>query len=369
MSAPFRPGANTTVVGGHLPTPSVGSQPRPRRRPSGEAPALPHSINRSGKWWLAAAIGVVAFWIVVALTQRTGVTLDIVDHEILDPITALRTPWLTHLMRVLTAPATAICLQAIWIANLAVLVIWRRWRHLLIWVVCGLLVDSISGSIAETIERPRPFGVEILGPWKGYAMPSLPLAVFSAFLIGTLYAMIPAGRPRRIGKLIGAGVVLLVTFGRLYCAQDAPSDAVFGIVLGVTIPLLGFRLFAPNEVFPVSYRRGRTAHLPINAVRRQAIKRALYEQLCLTALDIAPFGLAGSGGSTPLRVKVAENPDQFVLAKLYTQVHLRSDRWYKLGRTLLYGRLEDEKAFNTVRRLVQYEDYMLRFLRRTGSSS
>ena len=30
-----------------------------------------------------------------------------------------------------------------------------------------------------------------------------------------------------------------------------------------------------------------------------------------------------------------------------------------LGRTLLYGRLEDEKSFNTVRRLVQYEDYML----------
>jgi tRNA A-37 threonylcarbamoyl transferase component Bud32 len=29
----------------------------------------------------------------------------------------------------------------------------------------------------------------------------------------------------------------------------------------------------------------------------------------------------------------------------------------------MYGRLEDEKAFNTVRRLVQYEDYILRLLR------
>jgi tRNA A-37 threonylcarbamoyl transferase component Bud32 len=45
---------------------------------------------------------------------------------------------------------------------------------------------------------------------------------------------------------------------------------------------------------------------------------------------------------------------------------MRSDRWYKLGRTLMYGRLEDEKAFNTVRRLVQYEDYMLRVLRDAG---
>ena len=39
-----------------------------------------------------------------------------------------------------------------------------------------------------------------------------------------------------------------------------------------------------------------------------------------------------------------------------------ADRWYKLGRTLLYGRLEDEKPFNTVRRLVQQEDYALRLL-------
>jgi tRNA A-37 threonylcarbamoyl transferase component Bud32 len=32
----------------------------------------------------------------------------------------------------------------------------------------------------------------------------------------------------------------------------------------------------------------------------------------------------------------------------------------------MYGRLEDEKAFNTVRRLVQYEDYMLRLMRDAG---
>ena len=33
---------------------------------------------------------------------------------------------------------------------------------------------------------------------------------------------------------------------------------------------------------------------------------------------------------------------------------------------MLYGRLEDEAAFNTVRRLVQYEDYLLRLLYEAG---
>src|SRR5262249_46032076 len=38
----------------------------------------------------------------------------------------------------------------------------------------------------------------------------------------------------------------------------------------------------------------------------------------------------------------------------------------KYGRTILYGRLEDETPFQNVRRLVQYEDYMLRLLRDVG---
>src|SRR3954454_7802058 len=46
--------------------------------------------------------------------------------------------------------------------------------------------------------------------------------------------------------------------------------------------------------------------------------------------------------------------------------HVRADRWYKLGRTIVYGRLEDEAPFHSVRRLVGYEDHMLRFLRDAG---
>ena len=45
---------------------------------------------------------------------------------------------------------------------------------------------------------------------------------------------------------------------------------------------------------------------------------------------------------------------------------MRSDRWYKLGRTLLYGRLEDEQPFHSVRRLVQYEDYVLHLFAEAG---
>jgi tRNA A-37 threonylcarbamoyl transferase component Bud32 len=163
-----------------------------------------------------------------------------------------------------------------------------------------------------------------------------------------------------------AGVLVVVTLARLYLAQDGLSDALFGIVLGVAFALIAFRVFASSDVFPVSYRRGRTAHLAIDERRRGAIERALEDQLGLVPVEVKPFGLEGSGGSTPLRIKVKAEQDSYVFGKLYAATHLRADRWYKLGRTLLYGRLEDEKAFNTVRRLVQYEDYVLRLLYDTG---
>jgi tRNA A-37 threonylcarbamoyl transferase component Bud32 len=121
----------------------------------------------------------------------------------------------------------------------------------------------------------------------------------------------------------------------------------------------------PNEVFPVTYTRRRTAHLDVTGPRLGAIRRALEDQLGVRAVAVDPFGLEGSGGSTPLRLSVdGRGPPLF--GKLYAVNHLRSDRWYKLGRTLLYGGLEDERAFNSVRRLVQHEDYALRLLRDAG---
>jgi tRNA A-37 threonylcarbamoyl transferase component Bud32/membrane-associated phospholipid phosphatase len=346
--------------------PAAFVRPHSKRRPSGEPPALPRAINASGKWWLALALSVIGCWVALALTRRTGFTLDVIDDSILQRIVSLRSAWLTRVMKVVGAPASGAALQALWLANLLALLFWRRWRHLVVWIGAGLVVDNLTIAIDNLLQRPRPYGVEILGGWSGFAMPSLPLAVLATFLIGTVYSNVPAGRPRQLGKLVVAVILVLVTLSRLYLAQDAPSDALFGVVIGVAVTLLAFRIFAPNDVFPVTYHRGRAAHLDIDERRHEAIVSALQDQLGFIAIDVKPFGLAGSGGSTPMRIKVKGDPDTYVFGKLYAATHLRADRWYKVGRTLLYGRLEDEKAFNTVRRLVQYEDYALRLLHAAG---
>jgi tRNA A-37 threonylcarbamoyl transferase component Bud32 len=215
-------------------------------------------------------------------------------------------------------------------------------------------------------QRPRPFNVEILGGWGGWALPSLPVATLTLALTGILYTLVPSGRLRTIGKIVVAVILGLVAITRMALGLDAPTDVLIAVALGVAIPLAAFRFFTPNDVFPVAYRQGQRAHLDVTGERGDAIRRALEEQLGLQVLSITPVGLAGSAASTPLRVRVAGEPQVELLAKLMAQSHLRSDRWYKLGRELLYGKLEDEAPFSSVRRLVEQEDYNLSVLHRAG---
>jgi tRNA A-37 threonylcarbamoyl transferase component Bud32 len=80
-------------------------------------------------------------------------------------------------------------------------------------------------------------------------------------------------------------------------------------------------------------------------------------------------GWRASAGSTPLRLRVAGaagEPERDLFAKLYAKSHVGADRCYKLGRTILYGALEDEAPFQSVRRFVEYEDYTLLRLRHVG---
>jgi hypothetical protein len=65
-------------------------------------------------------------------------------------------------------------------------------------------------------------------------------------------------------------------------------------------------------------------------------------ELGLVVEEVKPFGLAGSAGSTPLRITVEGDSLRLLFGKLYARSPLRADRCYKLGRELLHGRLEDE---------------------------
>ena len=341
-----------------------------RRRPTGEPPALPYHLQTSGVGWLVAAVVLVGLTMVVFAGGLKGpaVTATIIDDAVVSWLGGLHAPGLVGFWRVLAALSSWWVLNALALGLLLVLLALRRFRHLIIWLVTANLVTLVIGSlVGPLLQRPRPFGVVIKAGWGGWALPSVSVTLFAAGLVAILYSLVPEGRWRNLGKWFAAGLVALTALGRMALGAEAPTDVLVGAAIGVTIPLLAFRRFAPNEAFPIRYRRGRTAHLDIGGRRGEAIRQAVNDQLGIEVLAVEPFGQQFSASSTPLRIKVQGDPqDTYLFAKLYAIGHLRADRWYKLGRELLYGRLEDERPFNSVRRLVEHEDYALRLLRDAG---
>jgi membrane-associated phospholipid phosphatase/tRNA A-37 threonylcarbamoyl transferase component Bud32 len=317
------------------------------------------------------AVGVLAT-LAAALISSGAQIIERADSAFLRWLSDVRNDGVTDVMQFLDGIASRWPLRVLRWGTIIALLVVKRWRQLFVFIAMLLAVEFLTYSMTIAVGRSRPFGVEILTDWNGFAFPSRPTAALAATLFGMAYALVPAGRLRHRVKWWAAIVVGVVCVARTYLAVDHLTDLAFGVLIGVTVPIVAFRWFAPNDVFPVSYRRGKTAHLDVTGRRGEAIVRAVEEQLGVKVVDVHPVGLAGSGGSTPLRLTLegeAGDLRTYAFAKLYARNHVRADRWYKLGRQILYGALEDESPFQTVRRFVEYEDYTLRLMADYGLST
>ena len=337
-----------------------------QRRPTGSAPPLPRSIGATGKAWLCAGVVVLVWLIILAASEAARDATDRVDTAILEVVANLRADWLTPIVNRIDRFATGWAVTLVGLGTVVALIVFRRWRHLITLLGTLIVIEFVRGVLYTAYARPRPYGVTAIGRWAGFSFPSPPVVILSAVLMGVVYTLVVPGRPRQRAKYIVAGVLAVVCLSRMYLGVDHPFDLVLALIIGVGIPVIAFRWFTPNVAFPVAYKKGKTAHLDVTGKRGDAIRQAIRAQLGLIVIDIKPVGLEGSGGSTPLRLTVEGDPDSYLFAKLYSMTHVRSDRWYKWGRFLLYGRLEDEVPFQNVRRLIEYEDYTFRLLYDVG---
>ncbi len=339
-----------------------------RRRPSGEPPPLPRRIDYITRWYLLLVGLVGALWVALSIPPVLGL-ITRGDLAVLREVAAVRSEPLTRVMLDIDAVRWSWTVRVIAWGTIAALVVFRRFRHLAVYLVVFLIAALLNTTMAVEIGRMRPAGIEILGSWDGYAHPSRPVATLAIVLAGVLYTLVPTGPWRNRGNWAAAVVLGALCAARLYLAVDHPTDQVAALIIGWSLPVAAFRLAAPNEIFPVSYGGRQKAHLDVGGHRGEAIVHALDQQLGLDVVAAEPFGLEASAGSTPLRLRTRARDggcDATLFGKLYALSHLRSDRWYKLTRTVIYGRLEDEKPFSTVRRLVEYEDHLLRLMRDFG---
>ena len=261
---------STRIAGAHAhPAGRVAARSR-RRRPSGEPPPLPHHLQTSGIRWLVAMLVLVGLAVVVFARGLRGIAVDVAvaDAAVVGWLGGIDLPGFRGLMRGLVALSSWWVLNPVSYGLVIALLVLRRFRHLIIWLVTANLVAAIGGVIIGPVtQRPRPFGVEIHEGWGGWALPSLHVTFFAVGLVTILYTLVPEGRWRNTGKWVVTALVALNALGRMALGADGPTDVVVGAALGVTLPLLAYRWFTPNEIFPITYRRGSGAHLDVGGAR------------------------------------------------------------------------------------------------------
>jgi tRNA A-37 threonylcarbamoyl transferase component Bud32 len=309
---------------------------------------------------------VVLLW--AALTTELGVrVVTRADVAVLDALARLRTDALVDVSQAVAALGSVWTFRVVAWTTLIVLLAARRFQHLLAALAVFLVVSLLNNLVTVGLGRMRPTGVTIVGSWDGYAHPSAPVASIALCFTVLLLTLVPRGLWRARAAWVAGSAIALVAVARLFLAVDHPTDVAAALVTGVALPAVALRMLTPEEAFPVTYRRGVRAHLDVGGRRGEAIRAALASEVGVSVVGVEPFGQGTSAGSTPLRIDVVEGgTGRQLFGKLYASTHLWSDRWYKLARTVRYGRLEDERPFNTVRRLVEYEDHMLRVLRDAG---
>jgi hypothetical protein len=342
---------------GSLPGFAVGK--RRLRRPSGEPPPLPHEAGWHTRIWIA--VFVVAAGLILAIPMEDMYPLP-VDVSILRWAEGLRTTASVDVAKAINLIATTTAILVLRWGTIFVLAYFRRFRHIVVALVTWGLVDLIFLTVRAPLLEPSQLvpPISVIEAAGAYFFPSAAAVGLSVTLFTMVFALVPY--ERRVRAIVGVIVVFAVlAAARILLASTYPTALVYGAILGATIVEVVFTWLTPPEVFPVSYRRGgNAAHLELAGARSDAVTRAMRDQIGIEITEVAAFGDEGSGGSTPLLMTTEGGVRIF--GKILATSHVRSDRWYRIGRTIMYGKLEDEAPFGSVRRLISYEDYALRLL-------
>src|SRR5436190_19340074 len=164
-----------------------------QRRPTGAPPALPKKIGITGMLWVAAVLVIVVSG-VVWLHVTTG-PLDHLDAPIIRFVASARTPWLDSLTNNLNSVGSKWGLAISGLLAVALTVAFRRWRHLVVFLVSLAVLEIVLPGLYITAARPRPYSVTAIGHWEGLSSLSQTVAALAAVLLGFIYMLLVTGHP------------------------------------------------------------------------------------------------------------------------------------------------------------------------------
>jgi hypothetical protein len=203
---------------------------RRMRRPTGAPPPLPRTLQATSAAWMLVTLGLIALFTITFAASRhnAGLAVTAADDLVVQWFAALHGVWLTRAMRAVTLPADWWSIRILGWCLIAALLVFKRFRHLIVYIVVTKLTFYVGLLLSAGLKRPRPFGVEILSTWNGYSLPSIQVAIVATILVSALYALVPEGRWRQRGKLAVLAVVAPLGLGRIYLGVEAPPTCCWG---------------------------------------------------------------------------------------------------------------------------------------------
>jgi membrane-associated phospholipid phosphatase len=179
--------------------------------------------------------------VVVVLT--VGVFAAVADHGTLTSIQRLDDAWLRLMVSGRAPPLTAIAkvfnlLGLVYVtlpARMIVagfLALRRRWWHLAAFTGAVVLSEVLIGVLKGIYERARPPGSLVVT--TGASFPSGHAVAASATVVAAVIALVPSGRRRAWWALAAMAFSILMGLSRAYLGAHWLSDAVAGILLGMS---------------------------------------------------------------------------------------------------------------------------------------
>ena len=157
---------------------------------------------------------------------------------ILEFFESIRTDMLTLIMTIVTMMA-----EELFVVGILAGLYWcidKKVATRLGWCLLFSLVGN--GIIKNLVKMPRPFEVEAIVPLRpetatSYSFPSGHTQIATSFWVTAMFAI-----KTRPVKIIGSIIILLTAISRLYLGVHWPMDVVGGIIFGVILTILGFKL-------------------------------------------------------------------------------------------------------------------------------
>jgi hypothetical protein len=142
-----------------------GSVPAPRtarqRRPTGAPPPLPHPVRVSTTAWLVLAVVIVTCAFLFSAETPWLRVDERADTWFLRLLAQVRTPWLTDVAGGIKAAGSGWGVTVIGLSVVALTMIFRRWRHLLVFLGGLFFLEIVGQWIYFGLSRPRPYGISI----------------------------------------------------------------------------------------------------------------------------------------------------------------------------------------------------------------